>query len=237
MKRILTIFLAAFFVFAQDETQTDGSEVLQAQIDTAQQIAETTEEADTTAEIAGETADTAVARHRIFFMGVQTGDIPELRATLEDMVRTRWGSTENIDFVNPNISARVIRKLFYDGRIVIDPSFFDELEKNGLQNTIVLLINIDEYSVKPVRRLIIGAGVEGKLKADFLFYDAATGRQLFAAKLSSVSLVKKTPIFWRSVSERVVISADDLKKINSDLLNDIVRQGFETMKIAVSSKK
>ena len=227
MKRIFAIFLAAFFAFAQDV-----NEFLLTEADTVEQIAEITEETESVSTVAVENRS-----FRIFFTGIQTGDIPELRTTLENMIRTRFSSSDNIDFVNETVSARIIHNFFSGRRIVVDSLFFDELEKRGLGNTVVMLINVDEYSINPVRRIFVGAGVEGKLRANILFYDVEARRVLFAAKLSSSYLVKKPPIFWRSLSERVAISADDRRKINSELLDDIVRQSFESMILAVSSKK
>lgn len=232
MKRFFAILLTMVFVFAQDdETQADTTEQIEQTIEIAD--ADTVQAIE---EVVDDVVD-SVVKHRIFFTGIQTGDIPELRVTLENMIRTRWGRERNIDFISENTVAQINRKLFFDGKIVVDSALFAELEKHNLQNSIVLLISADEYSVKPVRRFMVGAGIEGKLRADFLFYDVASQRVLFAAKLSSTSLVKKPPVFWRSLQERVHISAEDLNRINTNLLNNIVEQGFETMKIAVSSRR
>jgi hypothetical protein len=258
MKKSLIIFLAICFVFAQVEenVQAEIDSIAPSEVtDTIQQIAEIdttqgTEKADSidiksdslltvadTNEVS-DTTDTAdTVKTIIFFAGVQTGDIPELRETLENAIRKQWSLESNTNFVNPSATARILRKLFNNGKIVIDSTFYTELAKQALENSVILLIDVDNYSVKPVRRLLVGAGVEGKLKADFLFFDAASRKPLFAAKLSSTALVKKTPIWWRSLQERVTISAEDLRNINSDLLDDIIKQGFEAMKIAVSSKK
>lgn len=251
MKHLFTLFAAAFLIFAQDTTVTaidttadstttsadtnqiiDGSDLIDTTSDTNLVASDTTV-------VPADSADSAdsVVNYRIFFAGVQTGDIPELRQKLEDMIRTRWRTASNISFVNPTVSARIVGKMFADGDIVADSLFFAELTKQKLGNTVVLLIRVDEYSVNPVRRMLFGAGVEGKLKADFLFFDVASQQELFAAKLSSISIVKKAPIGWHSPKERVHVSTDDLKTINSELLDDIVEQGFEAMKIAVSSKK
>jgi len=173
----------------------------------------------------------------IFFAGIQVGQAPEIRDRFADMIRTQLDRESNIDFVPKEVSARISRKLFLDKKITINSAFFDELEKYDLQNTIVLLVDIEEYSIKAARRYLIGAGVEGKLKASFLFYDAAARRELFLAKASSVSVVKKGLIWWHSLETSINISSDDIKKINADLLNDVVGQGFDMLEIAISFKK
>jgi len=246
MKKILIIFAAAFFLFAQEsETPPAGAaQTADAEgqiIDTALQQPQTAEDEIST-EKAADTAGFAQANvekkvYQIFFAGIQVGQAPEIRDKFADMIRTQLDRESNIDFVPKEISARICRKLFLDKKITINSIFFDELEKYDLQNTIVLLVDIEEYYIKAVRRFFIGAGVEGKLKANFLFYDAVARRELFLAKASSVSVVKKGLIGWHSLETRVNISSSDIKKINSDLLKDVVEQGFDMLEIAISFKK
>jgi len=248
MKKFLIIFTAAFFLFAQenetapaDATQTVDESALQA-TDTVSQAPQITEDeisaqdtvADTTA-IAQASVEKKV--YRIFFAGIQVEQAPEIRDRFADMIRTQLDRESNIDFVPKEVSARICRKLFLDKKITVNSAFFEELEKYELQNTIVLLVDIEEYSIKAVRRLLIGAGVEGKLKANFLFYDAAARGELFLAKASSVSLVKKGLVWWHSLETRISVSSSDIKKINADLLKDVVEQGFDMLEIAISFKK
>lgn len=249
MKKFLILFSAAL-LFAQ-ELDVLPDTVASQEDDTVAQTGNTDslplETADTEIHVEGidtvNFTDTAYAEtggakiHKIIFMGIQTNEIPELRNTFEDMIRAQFILEPNIDLIPKDISARISRKLFHGKKIVIDSVFFEELEKYELQNTIVLLIDVEEYYIKAVRRFGFGAGIEGKLKANYLFYDAAEKKELFLAKASSSSVIKKGFIFWHSLESKVTVSAQDIKKINADLLNDIVEQGFDMLEIAVSLKK
>jgi len=245
MKKKLIMFVAAFFLFAQEndtlpagvaQTADTGAQIIDMALQP--QIAEDEVSAEQAADTTGFAQTNGEKKvYTIFFAGVQVGQAPEIREKFADMIRTQLDRESNIDFVPKEISARICRKLFLDRKITINSTFFDELEKYELQNTIVLLVDIEEYSIKAVRRFVVGAGIEGKLKANFLFYDAAARRELFLAKASSVSVVKKGLVWWHSLETRVNISSSDIKEINSDLLKGVVEQGFDMLEIAISFKK
>ena len=245
MKKFIIILIALGFVLFAQEPEEEG--VLPLEPEEAEEIAsqdfeeqeQEVQEEQEEQDIAESPADTAedFVVNRIFFLGIQTGQIPELRETFEDMVRSQFGREINIGFVPKEVSARISRKLFSDKKAIIDSALFEELRKHELENVIVLLIDVDEYGIKPIRRFVVGAGVEGKLKAAYLFYDANTGKELFLAKASSTSLVKKGQIWWHSLESRVNISTDDIKKINADLLRTIVEQGFDMLEFAISLRK
>jgi hypothetical protein len=249
MKKFLIIFIAAFFLFAQDnetlpDTQTVNADV-QADtqtIDTVQQQPQIAENEIAVEEPSADTAEIAETNtekkiYLIFFAGIQVGQAPEISERFEDMIRTQLDRESNIDFVPKDVSVRICRKLFLDKKITINTAFFDELEKYNLKNTIVLLVDIEEYSIKVVRRFLIAAGVEGKLKANFLFYDTNMRKELFLAKASSISVVKKGLVGVHSPETRINISSADIIKINDHLLKDVVEQGFNMLEIAISFKK
>jgi hypothetical protein len=235
MKKILslsTIFSAAFLLFAQDEgvnlpaPNNDVSEqVLQIDNDFPQENVEEQETQPQNAVV-----------HDIFFVGLQTGDIPELRDRFEDMIRLRWGTESNVRFVSKEQTQRIRRRAFSDKAVEASPAFFNELRKHGLENSIVLFIFIEEHSIKPVRRLLFAGRVEGRLGARLLFYDAAQEKAMLVTRTSSVSQIKKGFIGFKSPTERVHITASDKMKINAELLEDAVTNGFGMMKIAVSLK-
>jgi hypothetical protein len=212
MKKILsvsTIFLAAFLLFAQDEEVNQPVP---------------------NAEVSGQVLQ------NVFFVGLQIGNLPELRDRFEDMIRSRWGMESNIRFVPRDQTLRIIRRAFQDRAVEVDPTLFNELRKHNLQNSIALLVSVEEYSIQPVRRRLIGGNAEGRLDARFLFYDVAQERAILVTQTSSVSRIKKGLIWWRSPSDRVHITAADRMKINTELLEDAVAKGFDMMKIAVSLK-
>ncbi|MDR0304674.1 MAG: hypothetical protein LBH98_07925 [Chitinispirillales bacterium] len=256
MKKISILFTTAFCLFAQ-ENDALRIDSVSAHADSVLQSPQEITENEISDEIFLEEIDSAAFEnpfviedaftvekndakiHKIVFVGIQSGEIPELRDTFEEMVRTHLGREINAEFIPKEFSMRVCRKLFLNNKIVIDSVFFEELKKHELQNTIVLLIDVEEYRVAAVRRAIFGAGagIEGKLKANYLFYDANTQKELFFARASSVSTIKKGLVFWHSLESRVNISSDDIKKINADLLKNVVAQGFDMLEIAVSLRK
>jgi hypothetical protein len=252
MKKILIIFATAFLLIAQDTDTLPSDSTLQITDTTLLATQDTVdisvETIDTTDAEAVDTADVndlvlnanakdSIKVNKILFMGIQVGEIPELRNTLEDMIRTQLGREVNVEFIPKEVSLRICRKLFMERKILINSAFFDELEKYELQNTVVLLIDVSEYSIKKVRRFVFGAGVEGKLKADYLFYDAKDKKELFFAKASSTFTVKKEPIFWNTLDSKIIISTAEIQKINDYLLKDIVGQGFDMLEIAISLRK
>jgi len=237
MKKILSVssvFLAFFLLFAQDEEENQPQPL---NVDVAQQGVENANGAlpqDEAQEQAAQPRRAIV--HDVFFVGLQTGNAPEIRDRFEDMVRSRWGTESSIRFIPREQTLRILRRTFLDGAVEVDPTLFNELRKHGLENSIALLITVEEYSVKPVRRLGIIGEAEGRLGVRFLFYDVAHERALLVTRTLSVSRIRKTVLGWRPPSARVHITASDRVQINAELLEDAVAKGFDMMKIAVSLK-
>jgi len=242
MKKITAIFLTVFLLFAQDNAPV-ADDILPQALDTLETQAQTESIEDTASAQTVDTADSTVSAQtgaavsKIFFIGVQTGDIPELRETFDDMIRTKWGTESGVEFVSKDVSMRIRRKLFSDKRIYVDSLLFAELRKHNLENTVLLLVSVNEYSISAVRNLLVFGEVEGKMDVGFVFYDVSNKKELFVTHTSGVSKIKKGLIGFKSPRERVNINAGDRRKINSELLDYAVKNGFDMMKIAVSLKK
>jgi len=246
MKKFLILFASSFLLFAQEpdvlpalETPPieDSVELVEVEnVDTAA-VADTVDIAVADSVIT-ETAVKNVARtHNVLFMGVQSGEIPEIRETFENMIRTKFGRESNVAFIGKDVSTRISKTLFLGRKTVIDSVFFAELEKRKLQNSIVLLIEIDEYYIKAVRKYGVLGAIEGKLRVNYLFYDAAVKKELFFANVASTAVEKKGLIFWHSPQTKIPVGAFDVKRINEKLLGDIVEQGFGMLEFAISLRK
>jgi hypothetical protein len=255
MKKFTAIFLTAFLLFAQDDlplppatddvlppAQTAATET-QAQIEpventqTAQTVPDTTD-----TNVAIDTAQTPLAKtvvtvKKIFFVGLQTGDIPEIREKLDDIIRTKWGTESDVDFVSKDLTIKIRRKLFLDRKVFVDSLLFAELQKYNLENTILLFISVDNYSIKAVRNRLIFGEIEGKMDVTFTYYDVLNKKELFVTQTNAASKIKKGMIWWKTPQERVNINANDRRNINEELLNYTVEKGFDMMKIAISLKK
>ena len=187
---------------------------------------------------------------KILFSGIEKGVIDEFRTSYEDELYKVWGVDPNISFVSKRDVAIVRRTLFGGDATLVNSEFksslvsTNDLSASGgvkkilkdyhLDSVILVVPTVVEFSIKRVRRYIIGAETQSTLSIHFLFYDVANNRELYSSTISEILHKKEMPIFWQSPDRVTPLTATEKVDIYNKLIDGSVKKSYLILKEAIA---
>lgn len=170
----------------------------------------------------------------IVYMGIVPGGAPEFEERFGDRFREQIAVIPGIDLADYHDTEYLKKKTdFYDSP-VLSRSFIESLMQISNDKTIVVWGMVSDFSIKPVRRWLLGAEALGSLTLVLTMYSLGFHEYAFLGDVKCEASVPKPPPFFRSVDKVTHITASDRTDIitelqkqaadkSSDIISDMVR--------------
>lgn len=160
----------------------------------------------------------------ITFFGIVPGGAPEFEKGFEKLLREQIAVTDGITMADYFDIQYLKKKTNFLNSPYISRSLIQTLLQISNEKALIVWGEITDYSIKTVRRWLIGAEVIGSLTLNLSMYSLAFHEFLYLGDIKCVTNLKKPPVFFRSTEKVTEINVSDRINLLENLQADAVQQ-------------
>ncbi len=172
----------------------------------------------------------------VVFLGILPGGAPEFEKKFSDLLREQITVVPEVTIADYDETRRLKKRTDFNNSPVLTRSFIEKLMLVASEKTLVVWGDIADFSIKPVRRWLIGAEAVGNITISLTMYSLDFREVAFIGDLSCETRIPKSPVFFRSVDKVTHITAADRTAIIKELQKQAVRKSTDLIKSVVVSQ-
>lgn len=170
----------------------------------------------------------------IVYMGIVPGGAPEFEERFDSRLREQIAVIPGMNLADYNDTEYLKKKTDFVDSPVLSRSFIESLMLIASDKTVVVWGKVSDFSIKPVRRWLLGAEAVGSLTLVLTIYSLGFHEYAYLGDVTCKASVPKPPPFFRSVNKVTHITASDraaiIKELQkqaaekfSDIVSDVIR--------------
>lgn len=166
---------------------------------------------------------------RIIIMGVVPGKAPEFEKEFEKLLRQEIVVIPKVSVADYNDTEYLKRKSDFFDAPVVSRRLVNTLRSISHDRLLVVWGEIEDFTIKPVRHLLLGAKAVGSLRFTLTMYSLSLKEYSYLGEFESKTNIPKPPVFFRNVEKVTHISASDRTTLINELSRIAVAKSVDIM--------